>query len=131
MSKPVLRKYFAAADLVLDQFALGEYGTLTLEAMAMARPVMLHYKFDDAPPILNAATSEQIAEGLEFALDNPQKMVELGKRAREWVVKTHGPDVINKYVAALEATLEGDILPACPPFMTLNDRIHTPIPSEK
>ncbi len=63
VSKPILKDYYAAADVVLDQFnaGIGTFGAVVPEAMACARPVMLNYSEDlhrwcypELPPVLHA-----------------------------------------------------------------------------
>ena len=45
MHKMRLLEYYRAADIVLDQFheAVGSFGTVTVEAMACGRPVIMYF----------------------------------------------------------------------------------------
>ena len=47
-SKPVLKDYYNAADVVLDQFnaGIGTFGAVLPESMACAKPVILNFKED-------------------------------------------------------------------------------------
>jgi len=69
--KPVpknqLIQYYNIADIVLDQFVLGSWGTSTPEAMSCGKPVLMFYKkefilraFGEEPPILNSFSEEDI-----------------------------------------------------------------------
>ena len=62
--KNILIKLYNAADVVLDQFILGSWGTSTPEAMCCGKPVLMFYKkefiqraFGEEPPILNSFDS--------------------------------------------------------------------------
>jgi glycosyltransferase involved in cell wall biosynthesis len=117
-SKKLLHEYMEAADAVLDQFCLGEYGTLTLETMAMAKPVILYYRWKNPLPILNAFSVEDIARQMLFVLEHPTEAAELGKVAREWVVQHHGPAaVVPKFQQVFEAVLNGEQVPQFPVLM--------------
>ncbi|MGA2785825.1 MAG: glycosyltransferase, partial [Candidatus Bathyarchaeia archaeon] len=78
--KPVhkrkLVEYYSAADIVLDQFTLGSYGTAAPEAMACEKPVIMYYSedafirsFKELPPLLNAYTAAEIANNLSLCED--------------------------------------------------------------
>ncbi len=62
-------QYYKIADIVLDQFVLGSWGTSTREkaAMSCGKPVLMFYKkeyilraFGEEPPILNSFSEEDI-----------------------------------------------------------------------
>ena len=108
----------AACDAVLDQFNLGEYGTLTLEAMAMAKPVIFHYQYGNPPPCLKALSAQDIARQMAWVMDRPDEAAALGRQARQWVQQTHGPDaVIPKFLDVLRAVLAGQAVPQFPKVM--------------
>jgi glycosyltransferase involved in cell wall biosynthesis len=109
-SKPLLRRLFWAADVVVDQFVLGSFGTVALEAMACNRPVLMH--IDEAlfaegppasyapPPVLHAATEGEIAAVLRELAAGRVDLGAAGARARAWVVEHHGPQHLSKYLPA-------------------------------
>ena len=103
--KPVpknqLIQYYNAADIVLDQFVLGSWGTSTPEAMSCGKPVLIFYKknyilraFGEEPPILNSFTEEDIHSNLVKLAQDTDFRNDMGKRSREWVVKTHAPRIV-------------------------------------
>jgi glycosyltransferase involved in cell wall biosynthesis len=104
--KPVpknnLIKLYNAADVVLDQFTLGSWGTSTPEAMCCGKPVLMFYKkefilraFSEEPPILNSYEEKEIYENMiKIAKDNIFRK-DLGKKSREWIIKTHSPEVVS------------------------------------
>jgi len=118
MSKKALHEYIRASDAVLDQFCLGEYGTLTLEAMSLAKPVILYYNWNNKIPVFNAFSIEEIAQQMVYILDHPDEAAIAGRRGREWVVENHGPGaVIPRFIKVFEAVLNGEMVPQFPRLM--------------
>jgi len=116
--KPVpknrLIEYYNAADIVLDQFVLGSWGTSTPEAMSCGKPVLMYYKkefimraFGEEPPILNSFTEDEICSNLMKLVKNAEFRKEIGKKSREWIKKTHAPQkVAQMHLKVLESALE-------------------------
>ena len=105
--KPVAKKhlieFYNAADIILDQFILGSWGTTTPEAMSCQKPVLMFYKeeyikraFGENPPILNSFSEEDIFSNLVKLAKDPDFRISLGKKSREWIMKTHSPDIVAK-----------------------------------
>jgi glycosyltransferase involved in cell wall biosynthesis len=105
--KPVpknqLIQYYNIADIVLDQFVLGSWGTSTPEAMSCGKPVLIFYKkeyilraFGEEPPILNSYTEEDILSNLIKLAKDADYRKDLGKKSRDWIMKTHSPKVVAK-----------------------------------
>jgi glycosyltransferase involved in cell wall biosynthesis len=101
--KKQLIKYYNAADIILDQFILGSWGTTTPEAMSCQKPVLMFYKekyiqraFGENPPILNSFSEEDIFSNLVQLAKDPDFRLSLGKKSREWIMKTHSPDIVAK-----------------------------------
>jgi glycosyltransferase involved in cell wall biosynthesis len=105
--KPVAKKqliqFYNAADIILDQFILGSWGTATPEALSCQKPVLMFYKeeyikraFGENPPILNSFSEEDIFSNLVKLAKDPDFRLSLGKKSREWIKKTHSPDIVAK-----------------------------------
>lgn len=97
MPKRELIKFYQAADIVIDQFNVGAFGLVTLEAMSCAKPVIVGYNknfaracYPELPPLQCAGGSEEILHTLRELIENPQHCEELGYKSREWVLKYHG-----------------------------------------
>lgn len=112
MSKTRLLRHLRAADVVVDQLALGSYGTSALEAMSCATPVVINLDrarlaavFDRPPPVAQAATAAQVATVLARLAGDPAQRAQLGRAGREWVVAHHGDALVDPYHALCEQAL--------------------------
>ena len=113
LPKKSLIKLFNASDVVLDQFILGSWGTLTPEAMSCEKPVLMYYNeeyikrtFGEIPPILNSFSEEDILNNL-IVLQSEEKRIQIGKESREWIKKTHDPRrVAQKHLDILQGNAE-------------------------
>lgn len=102
-SKPVMREFYNAADIVFDQFndGIGTFGTVVPEALASGKPVLLNYKeelhhwcFPELPPALNAATEDQIVGHVERLIDNEPYRRAVGERGRDWFLRNHSSSLV-------------------------------------
>lgn len=102
LNKMTLRKFYNAADVVLDQFTLGAFGTTTPEAMACGKPVMLYLNeevhkwcFPEMPPVISAFTEAEITNRLMELLEaSGEERRVLGRRGRAWVEQYHGWELV-------------------------------------
>jgi glycosyltransferase involved in cell wall biosynthesis len=99
--KNKLIEYYNTADIVLDQFILGSWGTSTPEAMACAKPVLMYYKkeyiiraFGEEPPILNSFSEEEIYQNMMKLATDKKFREDIGAKSREWIIKTHSPSIV-------------------------------------
>jgi len=101
MPKPKLINLYKMSDVILDQFILGSYGTSAPEAMSCGKPVLMYLDrktniavYGEMPPVVNVRTSEGIVNALA-SLDR-NKLLELGRKGREWVLRKHSIEVVTK-----------------------------------
>ena len=82
------------ADIMLDQFVIGDYGLATLEAMAMGKPAICYLKqsvIDKLPkdfPVVNASP-ETLPGVLQRLIENASLRSEIGRMSRQYVEKYH------------------------------------------
>jgi glycosyltransferase involved in cell wall biosynthesis len=93
MNKHLLVKYYNIADVVFDNFVRGAFGTLAIEAMSCAKPLVGYAEsrlwtqwHDSVPPVANARTEDQIYERM-IELEDDQAREEYGKLGRRWVLE--------------------------------------------
>ena len=86
---------YAKADLIIDQLIIGWHGILSLEVMAMGKPVICYLCgefFEQAHvkdiPIINADINN-LKDKIEWALNNRDRLKELGKKGLEYVKANH------------------------------------------
>lgn len=99
---------YAAADVVLDQFALGIYSTTSVEAMAAGRVVIahLHDQVRDhirattglEPPIVEA-TPDTLGEILRDVALRPDHYREIALRGPEYVRRVHNGELSARALA--------------------------------
>jgi glycosyltransferase involved in cell wall biosynthesis len=103
LSKPALKEFYNAADVILDQFnnGIGTFGAVVPEGMACAKPVLLNYKkelhtwcYPQLPPALNAPDEEAIVKHLEDLLDDPGYCRQIGQAGRQWFKEYHSSRVV-------------------------------------
>lgn len=114
LNKMKLIAYYNAADVVLDQFTLGVFGTVTPEAMACGKPVLVHFDrrahewcFAEMPPVVPAGTEEEIFTRLVELADDPARRAAIGQTSREWVIKHHGWELVaDRQIAVYREVLQ-------------------------
>ncbi|MCZ8316880.1 glycosyltransferase family 4 protein [Phreatobacter sp.] len=87
------------ATCVLDQFDASAFGGLALEGMALGRRVVTRLDqappaafFSMTPPLLAAATPEELAARILQILRDPGDAEGIGRRGMEWMEREHGED---------------------------------------
>jgi glycosyltransferase involved in cell wall biosynthesis len=101
LCKTKLIDYYRAADVVLDQFVIGTFGTVTPEAMACAKPVLVHFDdelhrwcYESMPPVVRAQTDADIVAKLRELLASTALRQQIGAASRSWVERWHSSRVV-------------------------------------
>jgi glycosyltransferase involved in cell wall biosynthesis len=90
---------YSEADIVADQFVAGFHGYATLEAMALGKPVLCYLRgpemmLDETEcPIINASP-DMLYATLRDILEGRVDLVDLGLRARSYIVKYYSCDAV-------------------------------------
>ncbi len=106
LSKPMLFRFYEAADFAVDQFTVGMYGTAALEAMAAGCPLMIwlndvYERSWGAPPVMNVGTVEQIAQALASILSGESDLEAMSIALQAWMERLHNPQrVIRQVITA-------------------------------
>lgn len=102
-----LQYFYNFADVIVDQFQVGSYGMISIEAMMCGKPIIvgLNKKIFqeeniEIPKGMIIANSEiEVYEGLEFLAEQRQKLKELGMENLEFMKKHRDPDMMtNQYI---------------------------------
>jgi len=105
-----LYKEIESCDLVIDQMLVGFYGLVSIESMAMGKPVVCYIRGDlwekikDDCPIYNA-NPDNLYEVLKSILQNPWQLFETQKRSRAYAEKYHDArKIAQEYYEIFEKT---------------------------
>ena len=109
-----LNNFYNKADVVVDQFFVGTTGLIGQEAMACGKPLIqyadieLYKKFyRESPPILDARNEEQVFQQLCRLYEDPDLLLKIGNKSREWILKYHNPQIqIKKLIVVYESILK-------------------------
>ncbi|ETI67134.1 glycosyltransferase family 4 protein [Neobacillus vireti] len=105
-------KLYKDADIIIDQVLCGSYGLLSVESMALGKPVLTFIRpdlissFPAELPIVNA-NPDNLYEQVKRLLDNPDLRRDLGVSGRQYVEKVHSHEIIADRLLAIYATLRG------------------------
>jgi glycosyltransferase involved in cell wall biosynthesis len=95
LSRQDLFAEYAQADVVIDQFDVGGYGGITIEAMSVGKPVMIYLQenclrllYPEPMPVLNCRSEEEIYAAIMKCRDR-EYLQRLGREAKAWVFKYH------------------------------------------
>lgn len=103
-------KLLSQADIVIDQLLLGSYGILSIESMALGKPVITYIredlieKYPKNLPIV-VANIDNIVEVLEKLLKDGNLRNEIGHKSRKYVEQYHDKTKIAEDLVKLYETL--------------------------
>lgn len=103
------QKHIHSAHIILDQIYSFDQGYNALEAMALGKVVFTgaesefqdYYQLSDTVAINALPDIESIVNQLSFLIENPEELVLIGKRARQFIGKEH------HFIKIAEKYLEG------------------------
>jgi glycosyltransferase involved in cell wall biosynthesis len=101
MGHKTAMNWYLKADVVVDQLLCGTFGMLSVEAMAMGKPVITYIRDDlkstypGQLPIVSASP-DTLESTLEDLIVNSQKRRTLGQQGRYYVEKYHDVRAVTK-----------------------------------
>lgn len=104
------KKWYAKADLIIDELHCGTYGLLTIELMSMGKPVLtwicdhMREKYPHELPVVSA-NPDNIKDKIAYMLDNRDMFGELGIRGRKYVEKYHDINHVAQQIIAIYESL--------------------------
>lgn len=99
MSHEEAKKVYIQADIILDQVLCGSYGVLSVESMAMGKPVIcwisdfMKEKYPKDLPIISA-NPDNIKEKIENLLNNIDSLKDIGLKGRKYAEKYHDKNLV-------------------------------------
>ncbi len=110
-----------AADVVVDQVLMGWYGGLSVEAMALGKPVLCYIREEDPEdnpfgaelPIVRVS-AETLAAGLRELAGDREALPRIGAAGRAFVERRHDPRTVAREVLAgiVELSTPAEEVPA-------------------
>jgi len=103
-------KLYRDADIIVDQIRCGSYGLLSVETMALGKPVIAYIrddlvsKFPAELPIFNS-NPDNIKDRIRILLEQPSLRQQLGMQGRKYVEKYHAKEVVVDQLERIYATL--------------------------
>lgn len=104
------KKWYAKADLIIDELHCGTYGLLTIELMSMGKPVLtwisdyMREKYPHELPVVSA-NPDNIKEKIAYMLNNRDMFSELGRQGRKYVEKYHDVNRVAKQIISIYEVL--------------------------
>ena len=113
MPKPKMCRFYNMADIVLDQFVVGVFALVSVEAMACGTPVLTYVAqapdgmfYSEMPPIVNVHRERDIYRKMCLLAEKRDMRDKLGREGQQWVEKYCQPDVaVQKYVELFKGVL--------------------------
>lgn len=104
---------YSYSDLVVDEFGVGAFGSIVVEAAACSRPVMCYLKEDVMQqlyswhPIISVNTPDTIADEFAKYYFNPELIESKGNESRRWAEEFHSQEAAGKkYASQIKDLLE-------------------------
>ena len=114
--QPEMAALYRRADVVVDEFGVGWFGFVTLEAAATGRPILSHVdesvmaRLYPWHPVTDACTPTEVGERLRELAGRPELRHALGAQARRWAETFHAVDAVaDRYVEEFES-LAGELV---------------------
>jgi hypothetical protein len=110
LPKSQFLKLIEKCDVVIDQFCLGSYGALTLEAMALGKAVISYIREDliekyPAPPPIFSRGIDYLKSDLLFLANNRDAICAKGVASRDYVEKYHDHTKISENLIEIYKSL--------------------------
>mgnify|MGYP001079356917 CR=1 FL=1 len=101
-------KYYKQADIVVDQLLTGWYGMVSIEGMALGKPICVYIKenlksYMPFMPFLNTST-RNIEDNLRLLIEDCELRMKLSKKSRKYVEHVHDGNKITDKLMSIYNT---------------------------
>lgn len=99
LTQEEVKDEISKCDVYVDELRVGSYGMTAIEALASGKPTMTFIREDIVNqfplelPFVNT-NPDTIYDNLKELILNPEKIVEIGKKSREYIEKYHDVNVV-------------------------------------
>ena len=106
MSNTEVISLYKQADIIVDQILCGSHGLLSVESMALGKPVITYIRpdlqdsFPADLPIVNG-NPDNVKEKIAMLLDSPEMRRELGIKGRIYAQQHHAKEVVTDKLVQL------------------------------
>lgn len=101
---------YKEADIIVDQILCGSYGLLSVESMALGKPVIAYIRPDllnkfplDLPIV--SSNPDNIKEKIQLLIENTPMRNSLGVEGRKYVEKYHSRDIVVDKLLSIYSNL--------------------------
>ena len=98
LSREELFKEYQNCDVVVDQFDVGGFGGMAIEAMSLGKPLLMYCNencmklvYNEFPPVLNCYTDDEIFQKI-MSCEDRNYLFKIGVDTLKWVNKYHNWD---------------------------------------
>ena len=114
MTHDMIKEEYKKCDIFIDQIMGGWYGTASIEAMALGRPVICairqsyfeYIDFGSEIPII-PADPDSIYDSILFLINNREKLPEIGKASRKFIENIHdSTKIVERLIEVYEKMWE-------------------------
>lgn len=104
---------YRQADIIIDQILCGAYGNLSVEGMALGKPVVCYIRPDlvnkyPAGLPIRSANPDNLQDVLRELVSDHELRLELGRQGREYVSQNHSADSVIKQLLNIYREVMGE-----------------------
>jgi glycosyltransferase involved in cell wall biosynthesis len=116
LNQSELYSYYSNCDAVVDQFGVGAFGFIGIEAMSRGKPLICYIKehnfiklYGEKPPIISSNNEKELLEYMNRLVADKQFCKEVGINSRNWILKFHSKEtLIQKYIELYNMVYSGN-----------------------
>jgi glycosyltransferase involved in cell wall biosynthesis len=114
ISRQEMVKYMEKSDILADQFNIGSFTRVGIEAFFFGIPILINLDeklymelHGDIPSILNCKTEDEIYLKLKEALNSKEELPKIAEKAKQWALKHFDLQKnVEKYIEIYESILK-------------------------
>ena len=107
-SRTELMEFYSQSDVILDEYGVGWFGSVSLEGMSCGRPVICHLdnavmsKLYESNPFIDFSSESSLTQIFDKLHKDSSFVEQRGKISREWVIENHSKKRVLEFFANLD-----------------------------